>query len=61
MMKSKLVEPVTLSGWYGREDGTVTEYTWRAGQLVEGRTVLSWALVPTREMPNRWPEEDRRQ
>jgi len=31
-------EPVTTSGWYENADGTWTEYTWRAGQLCEGRT-----------------------
>lgn len=44
--RAPLVEPVTLGGWYERTDGTVTEYWWRGtGQLHEGRTVASWAVL----------------
>lgn len=43
------IKPVTLSGWYENEDGTVTQYAWRAGRLEADQTVPSWAEVPSRE------------
>lgn len=42
-------EPVTTSGWYENVDGTVSKYSWRAGQLCLDRTVASWVDVPSRE------------
>lgn len=43
------LDPVKLSGWYERTDGTVGLYTWRAGRLDLDEVATSWAAVPTRE------------
>lgn len=44
--KAPLLEPVRGSGWYEREDGTVTRYRWEAGRLIECETVAGWENVP---------------
>lgn len=41
----RTLEPVTLSGWYERTDGSVVEYTWRAGRLCEDTVAVNWADV----------------
>lgn len=47
--KMKTPPPVTTSGWYENTDGSLTEYTWRAGQLYARRSVASWSEVPGRD------------
>jgi hypothetical protein len=42
-------EPVTISGWYEHSDGTVGEYSVNNYGPQLGRTVASWADVPSRE------------
>lgn len=42
-------EPVTLSGWYEHDDGTVGEYRLNQYGAQLARTVASWAEVPSRE------------
>lgn len=39
--------PVTGSGWYENDDGSVTRYDWRNGWLCAGVTVSGWAAVPS--------------
>lgn len=39
------IKPVEGDGWYERRDGTVAEYRWTGGLLVEVRAVASWAEV----------------
>lgn len=43
---SRPIEPVTTGGWYEHDDGTVCEYHWRTGVLVQTQSVAGWADVP---------------
>lgn len=38
-------EPVSVSGWYANQDGTMTRYDWRNGRLYEGWTVDATAFA----------------
>jgi hypothetical protein len=44
-VSARTLESVTVGGWYENDDGTVTEYTWRAGRLCTGETASSWTEV----------------
>ena len=50
MATTKTLKPVTLDGWYEREDGTIGEYHSQSpGMARLGRVVARWADVPSRE------------
>lgn len=50
-MEVRAKEPVTVSGWYERTDGTVAWYGWFKGVVCMGGIVPSWAYVPDKYSP----------
>jgi len=41
--KNMITQPVTMTGWYENNDGTVTYRYWLNGRLCDGATLRSWA------------------
>jgi len=39
------LEPVTVSGFYERTDGSIGQYVWAKGNVVECRSFPSWVEV----------------
>lgn len=42
MNESPTIHPVTVSGFYEREDGTVGQYVWSNGRVVLCRVFSGW-------------------